>query len=220
MADVDAYNEDWEKDAPLLNSLKGKQPYDAPEGYFDTLPGSMMARIRDLDQSGGAGRADESGPASLSTEASESGGSNVAPEPVAPGDTLRMGPKIYSIAAVIALLVAVGVYFLVRSVDLSIEGLPNQNAQSATVDASPFDTEELMSQIDFSLVSDEEIVEMMGDEALAAWEVDQLGQGLNLNFDDMDLYQGDSADVEELDDLDLDELDRFDLEGIEDLLYQ
>lgn len=204
MAHVDDYNEDWEKDAPLLSSMKRKQPYEAPEGYFDALPGALMDRIRDLDV-----------PA-------ESDRSVTDPEPVPTGRTWRMSPRSYSVAAMIAILSAVGIYFLVKSIDVPVGPQTEQIVAVESVEESPFDEDELLSQIDLSLVSDEEIVDMMGDEALAAWEMDQLGQDLNLNFDALDLYDVDMDEIdelEELDELDLDGLDGLDLEGIEDLLY-
>ena len=52
----------------------------------------------------------------------------------------------------------------------------------------------------------------MGDEALASWEIDQLGQALDIELNDLDM-----EDLEGLDDLD--DLDDFDLEGLDDLLF-
>lgn len=43
------HNDDWEKEAPLLASLKGKFTADAPEGYFDSLPDSLMAKIKEKE---------------------------------------------------------------------------------------------------------------------------------------------------------------------------
>ena len=191
MAHVDTHDEDWEKDAPLLASLKGEQPYDAPEGYFESFPTTMMDRIRALDG------ADPEGEPAADAEV------------VAPGRSWRIGPRTYGIAAGIAVLVALGLYFLVRSIDVPIEQVAAEQPVGEAPAEEMFDEDELMSQIDLSLISDDEIVEMMGDEALAAWEVDQLGQDLSL--DELDLGEVELEDLEGLDDLDL--------EGIEDLLY-
>lgn len=40
------HNEDWENEAPKLASLKGKWQPQAPEGYFETLPQTVMQRLQ------------------------------------------------------------------------------------------------------------------------------------------------------------------------------
>lgn len=188
MAHVDAHDEDWEKDAPILSTLKGKQPFEAPEGYFDTLPGSLMSQIRDLDSPSDGGEL-----------VSDS-------EPSPPRRSWRVGPRTYGVAASIAILAAFGIYLLVRSVDVPINTIPEAVAEQEIHLTDIFDEDEIISNIDFSLVSDEEIANMMGDEALSAWEIDQLGNDLDLELDPVDV---------QLDDLE--SLDGLDLEGIEDL---
>ena len=194
MANVDTHHDDWEKDAPILSSLKGQQPHEAPEGYFDSFPGSLMDRIREMDADETPGDA-----------APSDGGTS-------PGRSWRLGPRSYSIAAVVAILAAVGIYFMIRSVDVPVEPVTGEVASSQEVPAPQFDEEELFDQLDISSLPDEEIEELMGDEALAAWEIDQLGQALDIELNDLDM--------EDLDGLEgLDDLDDFDLEGLDDLLF-
>ena len=194
MANVDTHHDDWEKDAPILSSLKGQQPHEAPEGYFDSFPGSLMDRIREM-------------------EANEAPG-DAAPsdEGASPGRSWRLGPRSYSIAAVVAILAAVGIYFMTRTVDVPVEPVVGEVVVAEDVDAPLFDEEELFDQLDISALPDEEIEELMGDEALASWEIDQLGQALDIELNDLDM-----EDLEGLDDLD--DLDDFDLEGLDDLLF-
>lgn len=40
------HHEEWEKEAPRLASLKGKFTHEAPAGYFDTLPDTLLAKIK------------------------------------------------------------------------------------------------------------------------------------------------------------------------------
>lgn len=188
MAHVDAHDEDWEKDAPILSSLKGKQPFEAPEGYFDTLPESLMGQIRDLDPP-----SDDGEPVSDN-------------EAVPPRRSWRVGPRTYGVAASIAILAAFGIYLLVRSVDVPINPIPDLVAEQEMNLTDFFDEDEIISNIDFSLVSDEEIANMMGDEALSAWEIDQMGNDLDLEIDPVNVQFDD-----------LESLDGLDLEGIEDL---
>ena len=102
MQSKDIHEEDWKDEAPMLASLDRNLPADAPEGYFEGLPASVMARIRNLP-------AEEAAPEVTEVPLS------IQAQPVRPPrkHTFQR-PLFWSVAAGIALLVAVGTYFVTR----------------------------------------------------------------------------------------------------------
>lgn len=182
------YEEDWEQEAPLLASLRGTQPHEAPEGYFDSLPGTLMDRIREMDAAGESPLRDP-----------------LPAEPI-PGRSSFWNWRNMGYAAGLALLIGAGLFFLSRSVNS--EPLPEESPMAVLdqqIDA--LSDEDIMEFIEMEEVDEEVVAEMMGDEALAAIEAEALGQGGVEYIEDL-----------EWEDLDLDALDLEDLEGLDELL--
>lgn len=186
MPEQNPYPDDWQEEAPLLSSLRGQQPYDAPEGYFEELPGTIMDRIKAME-----------------ADAPYDDTSSFAP-PSAQPKTWRWAR--YGMAACFVLLIGLSAYLVVRS----MEPAPEEGmAYIASADFDGFSEDEILAEIDFSEVSDDELVALMGDEALAAFEVDQFDEEFNPLLDETDLDRLSNEDWELLD-----------LEGFEDLEYE
>jgi|GEM_PF-5266672 len=185
MSEQNPHPDDWQEEAPLLSSLRGQQPYDAPEGYFDSLPGRIMDRIQ------------------ASEGDSEIDASSPFPDSAPPKRRVWLR---YSVAACFVLLIGLSSYLVIRS--LGTENVVEEDLV-AQVDFSTFSEEELLAEIDFSEVSDDELVSLMGDEALAAFEVDQLDEETRPILDETDL-----------DLLSDEDLDLLNFDGFEDLEYE
>lgn len=182
------YEEDWKQDAPLLASLRGTQPHEAPEGYFDSLPGTLMDRIR----------------------ASETPGESPLRDPVSieaiPGRSSFWNWRNISYAAGLALLIGAGLFFLSRSV--TTDPQPDASAFAAfEQQLDELNDEDIIDFIELEDLDEEVMAEMMGDEALAAIEAEALGQGGDAYIGDLDW-----------EDLDLESLDLDEIEGLEELL--
>lgn len=191
MQQEDKYEEDWEQEAPLLSSLRGKQPHEPPDGYFDGLPDQIMAQIKGLKP---------------------------VAEPVEePAHAVPMGTEKtkfwsvqrISIAAAIALLLGSGVFFLVRDFN---KVLPQgQVTEDSFVSAEELldaklgalSEAEILDAIDIEDISDEEMADIMGDEALAAVEAETFSQSFGEEMIELDAT--DLADLE----LDFEDLDDF-----------
>ena len=194
MQQEDKYREDWEKEAPLLSSLRGQQPHEPPEGYFDGLPDQIMSQIRDLN----------------TPKNPELGEISAMP-------TGSPRPKFWtvqriSIAAAIALLLGSGVFFLTRDFNKVLpQGQPDEEtfvSAEEVLDAKldAFSEDELLEAIDIEDISDEEMAEIMGDEALAAVEEETFSQSFG-------------EELPDLDDIDLSELE-IEFEDLDDFLME
>jgi hypothetical protein len=182
MRHEEEYEDDWKAEAPLLASLSKNAAPEVPEGYFDALPSSVMARIKALEA-----------PAQAEPEVAN-------PQPVAGGKILGFKPRRWwSAAAAVALLIAVGAYFMTRpqgtdplmsDATLTAETLEQLAALEPTT---------VISELDASTVSDEELFAMLGSEATSAFA------------DDDHAVERDEA-YEYLQDVDLDAID---LQGLD-----
>lgn len=180
------YEEDWEQDAPLLSSLRGNQPHEAPEGYFEALPGTIMDRIRASEASGEAAPRDP-----------------VPIDPI-PGRSSFWNWRNIGLAAGMAILVGTALFFTSNS--LSGEESPAENPMAALdMQLDLVSDSEIIEFIEFEDVDEEIVAEMMGDEALAAMEAEAFGQGgdefiEDIEWEDLDLESLDLNDFENLDD--------------------
>lgn len=145
----DIHNDNWESEAPILASLKGKTGPEAPEGYFATFPENLMAKIRE---------------------------SELPVEQLEPVQMPSRRPflKWVGVAAAVTLL-ATASWLLIR--DTQPAAAPdNLLAQTAT-----FSRAELIHAVNLSDIPTDEIIEAMGDEALANISLSPQPQGEELN---------------------------------------
>lgn len=168
----DLHNEDWEKDAPLLSSLKGKQSFSAPEGYFESFSGRVMDAIRE----------EENQP-----ETTETAGGG------------RRFSAWVKFAAVIPLFLLVGTYFLLRGPDTAIE-TPDFNAQLASlseeelvsaIEMEGMNDAELIAAVGDQALSSFSNSSQISEESMESWILDES------DWDELDLESLD-IDADEL----------------------
>lgn len=142
------YEEDWKIEAPTLASLDKDVELEVPEGYFDDLPSHVMARIQAMATA-------EAAPVE-------------APARTLPG---RMSPwrqrVVWGIAASLALLVAVGAFYLSGSKQPVATDV-NYAVLNAQLDGVA--TETLVENLDPSMINDDQLLAMLGDDASSAFE--------------------------------------------------
>ena len=183
MQNEDPY-QDLEQEAPLLASLRGKQPHEVPEGYFDNLADRMMDRIQEMESEASSGRA-------------------IRPEPdIQPGRSQFLPFNMYSmgIAASLAILIGFSIFFFTRGGELET-GLTVQQEFALQLDGLSAD--EVLDELDFNQVDEDELIGMMGDEALASLDNGDLGQNSveyleNMDWEDLDF---DGIEIDELGDM-------------------
>jgi len=178
--------ESWEKEAPLLSSLKGQQPHEPPEGYFDALPDQLMDRIRKLEPT-------PSDPISQPDQ---------EPAPLATTRRFWNWQQI-GIAATLAILIGTGIFFWTRNSAPSPLPPADQELLVLESQLDQLSEEEILDALELENVAEEEMIELMGDEALASVEAEAFGQGFF--EEDIEL---DALDFEELD-LQFEDLEDF-----------
>lgn len=179
--------EDWKDEAPLLASLDRNMPDDAPEGYFEGLPASVLARIRNLP-------VQEVAPVAPPMSESQ------PPRPMRRSVFQR--PVFWSVAAGIALLVTVGTYFLTRPVQGIDETLAWEQIDAETmVQLASLDRQDIAPHLDAAQVTDEQLFQALGSDAPTAFE----HQDHAVEHDEaMEYLQGIDLDDIDLQDLDID----------------
>lgn len=185
MRHEDLHDEDWKDEAPLLASLDRNVATDAPEDYFEGLPASVLARIRNLPIE----------------EASEEEAIALQPLPATRPRVFAFRRTLFwSMAAGIALLVAAGTYFLTRPT-LNEDGTmawEEIDAQTL-VQLASLQRNEVAPHLDVTHLTDEELFEALGSDGVKA-------------FADQDHAVGHDEAAEYLQGLDLDDIDLQDLD--------
>lgn len=187
----DEYEDDWMAEAPTLASLDKNVDFEVPEGYFEELPSHVMARIQAMSQA------------------------EAVPEAV-PAPTLEVSvPRpsglrrslFWSAAAGIALLLAVGTYYVTRGPASAPVTFADADADAeAAAQLAAIAPGDLIEGLDGTAVNDEELFAMLGDDATSAFEDQehqvQSDEALeylqNVDLDDLDL-QGLDIDLKDLD---------------------
>ena len=202
----------WEAKAPLLASLgREKEDSEVPEGYFESLPAKLMSRISGLkDEQDSEGEA-----ASFLDGIEKPEMEDEAPEgyfeelPSRVLDRIRkdapQNPKrsvfsrrvIFSIAASLALLLSLTWLFFRN---------PSPEEAGIYAQVEQLTEEEILNAIEMGELSDDEILEVMGDQALASLSFTQ-----EISDQDLEPY---------LEDIDLNDLDLSDLDLDEKLLEE
>lgn len=211
---------DWEKDAPFLSSLKREQPYEAPEGYFDSFPDRMMALIKgdgmspepgDSDQAGESG---EAGPA-LSTSridqkagADSDSGKGLKGSGGASRGIRRILLVGIPVAAVISVLIIIGLSKKPESADTQTTYSQNAAPEDVFNELELPGEEAILEAIDLDEINEDDLIQMMGEEALAALE---FTQGINEEsiLEHLETAPGGELNIHDLD------VEGLDLEGID-----
>lgn len=194
----------WEEEAPLLASIERESADEAPEGYFDDLPSTIMAKIAALSEEE---EWEAEAPTLAAIDKTEKddvpeGYFDELPQKVLDRIDQEKGKKTapgrnrmmiwFSAAAAIILLLTVGYFTLSTST-------PQESEIFAEVEQLTED--EILNAIEMGEISDDEILELMGDQALASLSFTQ-----EISDEDLEPYLED-IDLEDLDfnNLDLDE---------------
>jgi hypothetical protein len=185
MRHEDLHEEDWKEEAPLLASLDRNVATDAPDGYFEGLPASVLARIRNLSIE----------------EVSEGEPVGVQALPANPPRVFAFRRTMFwSMAAGIALLVAVGTYFLSRPTTGGEDTMAWEAIDAQTlVQLASLERNEIAPNLDVTYLTDEQLFQALGSEGAAA-------------FEDQDHAVDHDEAAEYLQGLDLDDIDLQDLD--------
>lgn len=186
MSKKSTYEDDWKQEAPLLASLQGAQPQEAPEGYFDELPGSIMERIRQRAPTG------EQAPPPSDTSR------------IPPGRSSFWNWRNLGYAAAIALLLGTGIFFLSQGEGADSPPLEDLVAIEQQIEA--LSSADIIDFVGIEAVEDDLIQDLMGDEALAAMEDEALFQDGEAFIEDIDWQD---VDLNGFDDATLQDLDAF-----------
>lgn len=199
MKELEHPNNDELNEAPFLGSLGKPSFFEAPEGYFDRLPGILADRLADLDPVGEAPVLREIGQKTIFQV--PPGYFEALPERILsrireeqrPGAIVRslwsqafVPQNMLSVAAVVLLFV-LGVWVMPRSVD------------SPQVQAHPFTSDELLAMVDVEAIDTETLIEILGEESIRGldligdWEMEEEEMGDLL--DQMDLDDFDAGEV-------------------------
>ncbi|HHG83239.1 MAG TPA: hypothetical protein ENJ82_00690 [Bacteroidetes bacterium] len=181
----DAQEQEWEEIAPVLASLDRGRDDEVPEGYFQDFSSDMMARIRAME-GGEAALPGDSGTLAPIEE--------TQPSAVLPGQSWR----IIGLAASLALLIVFGLIGYGNKADSGRSGGLDLNVErSEWVNVSEG---ELIDELSQTELSEEELYEMLGQEAQAALE-GEVGEASQENI--IDFLEEIDLDISEFQDLDL-----------------
>lgn len=176
-------HEDWMEEAPILASLRGSQPVDPPEGYFDALPAQVMGRIK------------------TETKALDADQPVLRLDPKASGPGGRRAfPRYMSMAAGIAILLAVGLVWI------SNWGSPKEITDATfAMQLEQLSDDAILEHLSFSDLDEAEVTALIDDDALALLgpEFEEIGpEGMdfleNMDWEDLDLEGLDLGNLEDL----------------------